>query len=475
MKMKEFHHIVLFLLLILVSVYGKFLVLGPGDPVVAIAGDDVLLDCQLVPDISASNMVVRWLKSGLDLPVHVYRNGEDETAAQHKDYRGRTELFKDELTKGNVSLRIKNTRIIDAGTYTCLVDDKTDNEETAVRLDVLGLGCEPSIQIKRYHKYGIQLVCKSSGWYPEPEIQWIGEDGYKLIQAETRNHQDSKGFVTVQSNIEITRDSTNRFKCLIRSKLLKTEQEAIIRISDDIFPVDPAWLVLLPIILCLLIAAVSAVIYWSVKQHRCIKELKLQKFIIEFDQWKPLVESEWKRICKVSVTLDDETTYPRLEVSEDRKSMRWNGPWRNLPDIGKRFLSRPCVLGSQGFTSGRHYWEVEVAGNQCWNLGVVAESVERRGWIVWIPGDGFWTIRRNDDYFCANTFPESPLRARPIPGKVGIYLSYESGTVSFFSADTKSHLYSFTGIKFRGKLYPFFYTREKKQWMKICSGSDLVL
>ncbi|XP_072890990.1 E3 ubiquitin-protein ligase TRIM39-like [Hemitrygon akajei] len=79
-------------------------------------------------------------------------------------------------------------------------------------------------------------------------------------------------------------------------------------------------------------------------------------------------------INRVSVTLDVETANPYLEVSEDRKSVRRTRTWRNLPDTGKRFTNRPCVLGSEGFTSGRHYWEVEVTGNQDWCLGVAADD-----------------------------------------------------------------------------------------------------
>ncbi|XP_032903405.1 E3 ubiquitin-protein ligase TRIM39-like, partial [Amblyraja radiata] len=167
--------------------------------------------------------------------------------------------------------------------------------------------------------------------------------------------------------------------------------------------------------------------------------------------------------------LDVETAYPGLEVSEDRKRVRWTGTRRSLPDTGKRFTGSTCVLGSEGFTSGRHYWEVEVAGNQYWSLGVAAESVERKGPVTQTPETGVWSIRRCYDGFVAFTSPPSPLPARPIPGRVGVYLSYESGTVSFYDADTKSHLHSFTGNKFTEKLYPFFWTWVENQWLRICS------
>ncbi|XP_072891128.1 zinc-binding protein A33-like [Hemitrygon akajei] len=181
---------------------------------------------------------------------------------------------------------------------------------------------------------------------------------------------------------------------------------------------------------------------------------------------------------KVSVTLDVKTANPYLEVSEDRKSVRWTRTRRNLPDTGKRFTHWACVLGSEGFTSGRHYWEVEVTGNRFWWLGVAAESVEREGWVRPSPETGFWVIGRDGDvlYRDYDVFrlcptPGSRLAAGPIPGRVGVYLSYESRTVSFYNAETKSHLHTFTGNKFTGKLYPFLRTGDVNQWLRICSGS----
>ncbi|XP_072113528.1 E3 ubiquitin-protein ligase TRIM39-like [Mobula birostris] len=173
----------------------------------------------------------------------------------------------------------------------------------------------------------------------------------------------------------------------------------------------------------------------------------------------------------VSVTLDVETANPWLEVSEDRKSVRYTGTRRDLPDTGKRFTDRACVLGSEGFTSGRHYWEVEVMGSRRWSLGVAAESVKRKGRVTLGPETGFWTIGRFDDEMWVLTSPVSRLPAGPIPGRVGVYLSYESGTVSFYNAETKSHLHTFTGNKFTGKLYPFFGPWDENQWLRICSGS----
>ncbi|XP_072331750.1 zinc-binding protein A33-like [Scyliorhinus torazame] len=185
----------------------------------------------------------------------------------------------------------------------------------------------------------------------------------------------------------------------------------------------------------------------------------------------PAINPECHGAEEVSVTLDVETANPRLEVSEDLKLLRWTRTKRHLPDTKKRFMDSPCVLGSEGFPSGRHYWEVEVTGNQVWRLGVATESVERKTGVSLSPETGFWTIGKAGSQFCIDSSHPIPFHVGQIPGKVGVYLSYESGTVSFFGADTKSHLHTFTGNNFTEKLYPFFFTSDLKNCLKICSRS----
>ncbi|XP_032890616.1 E3 ubiquitin-protein ligase TRIM17-like [Amblyraja radiata] len=111
--------------------------------------------------------------------------------------------------------------------------------------------------------------------------------------------------------------------------------------------------------------------------------------------------------------------------------------------------------------------ELEVSG-RLMNLGVAAESVERKRRVDLKPEEGFWTIERYREDVSASNSSQIPLSAGPVPGRVGVYLSYESGTVSFYDADTKSHLHTFTGNKFVGKMYPFFGAWDENQWLKIC-------
>ncbi|XP_072406101.1 nuclear factor 7, ovary-like [Chiloscyllium punctatum] len=187
--------------------------------------------------------------------------------------------------------------------------------------------------------------------------------------------------------------------------------------------------------------------------------------LLPFPMWTEIVEAI--KPNKVSVTLDVETANPWLEVSDGLKSLSLIRTRRTLPDTEKMFTNWDCALGSQGFPSGKHYWEVEVVGNCWWCLGVASESVERKRPVSLIPENGFWIMGRNEDRFYINYSPQSPLPVGLIPRKVGVYLSYESGTVSFYNVDTKSHLHTFTGNKFTGKLYPFFQTFYENKFLRI--------
>uniref|UniRef100_A0A8D2Q7H5 B30.2/SPRY domain-containing protein n=1 Tax=Varanus komodoensis TaxID=61221 RepID=A0A8D2Q7H5_VARKO len=177
---------------------------------------------------------------------------------------------------------------------------------------------------------------------------------------------------------------------------------------------------------------------------------------IQFTVWKEMLPALRPSPCHV--TLDPATNHPNLVLSRDLESVRLeDNPEEEVPDGPERFSKSVCVLGAQGFTSGRHYWEVEVGDKTSWDIGVAAESVNRKEAKVKVkPSHGFWAIwLRNGSEYKALDSPSKQLSLKIRPQKVGVYLDYEGGQVSFYDADTMAHIYTFSEV-FLERLYPMF-------------------
>ncbi|XP_037770869.1 E3 ubiquitin-protein ligase TRIM39-like [Chelonia mydas] len=159
---------------------------------------------------------------------------------------------------------------------------------------------------------------------------------------------------------------------------------------------------------------------------------------------------------RVDVTLDPDTANPWLVLSGDRKHVRLGDTCQDLPDNPERFHPCASVLGAEGFAGGRRYWEVGVGDKTDWTLGVCRESVSRKGLVTLSPEAGFWVVWLRDGGYEALTDPPTPLPVSVRPGRVGIFLNYEAGEVSFYNVTDGSHLFTFTDT-FSGTLRPYFY------------------
>ncbi|XP_009488019.2 E3 ubiquitin-protein ligase TRIM39 [Pelecanus crispus] len=154
-----------------------------------------------------------------------------------------------------------------------------------------------------------------------------------------------------------------------------------------------------------------------------------------------------------NVTLDPTTAHPNLHLSEDRKQATGQLMQQDLPDNPERFDFEPCVLGCEGFISGRHFWEVEVGQGGVWALGVARASIKRKGPISLTPKEGVWAL----EAYHSLTSPRANLRLNPLPRRIRVSLDYEGGRVAFFSADDDASILVYTRALFNGeRVYPWF-------------------
>ncbi|XP_056882805.1 E3 ubiquitin-protein ligase TRIM21 isoform X2 [Takifugu flavidus] len=158
----------------------------------------------------------------------------------------------------------------------------------------------------------------------------------------------------------------------------------------------------------------------------------------------------------VDVTLDVNTAHPRLIISDDMKSVWCGDQHQLLPDNQERFDRIICVLGREMMSSGRHYWEVDVTGKTDWDLGVARKSVSRKGKITVTPGNGYWFLSlRDKERYAFHTVHSSDVHLNLQPHKIGIFVDFENGQVSFYNVNAQLHIYTFND-SFSDSIYPFF-------------------
>ncbi|XP_062978494.1 zinc finger protein RFP-like [Elgaria multicarinata webbii] len=200
---------------------------------------------------------------------------------------------------------------------------------------------------------------------------------------------------------------------------------------------------------------------------------ELKQKIWDFHEINPFLERVVKQFkdallpglppMKANVTLDPDTAYPSLILSEDHKSVRSGEKWQDVPDNPERFGKLQFVLGREGFMAGRHFWEVSGGSEGEWAVGVARESVRRKGWIDFSPKEGIWVVGCYGGEYWASNPPLSPhLSLSGKLKKIRVILNCAGGRVSFYDADRGILLCTFSGASFAGEtILPLFYVTAK--------------
>lgn len=175
------------------------------------------------------------------------------------------------------------------------------------------------------------------------------------------------------------------------------------------------------------------------------------------EELKKLYGKELRKLQNYAseVYLDPSTAQKNLVVSEDGRQVKYDEHRTSHSDMPKRFSPALFVLGREGLSSGRHYWEVDVKGKDAWTIGVASSKARRKGDIKLSPEGGYWCLWLKNGEVKALATARLPLMLPSQPSKVGVYLDYESGQVSFYDVKARLHIYSFSDT-FTESLYPIF-------------------
>lgn len=163
------------------------------------------------------------------------------------------------------------------------------------------------------------------------------------------------------------------------------------------------------------------------------------------------------------LTFDPSTAHPSLVVSPSGRRVECLD--QKAPPAGEdpcQFDKAVAVVAHQLLSDGEHYWEVEVGDKPRWALGVILAQASRRGRLHAVPSQGLWLLGlREGKILEAHVEAKEPRALRTPerrPLRIGIYLSFGDGILSFYdasNADALEQLFAFHE-RLPGPVYPFF-------------------
>ncbi|XP_037126615.1 E3 ubiquitin-protein ligase TRIM47 [Syngnathus acus] len=208
--------------------------------------------------------------------------------------------------------------------------------------------------------------------------------------------------------------------------------------------------------------------------HQTYDEAKPADSPAEFPDFPgPFQLIMWKKMMHVlhtmpqNLTLDPDTAHPNLLISDfDTKveELRNRG---QEPDLPVRFTRFCGVLATAQYSGGQHYWEVDVRDKGVWYLGVTTEGSNRKGFVSLTPSAGYWSLCLQDRLYANGEDGRVPVADYWNSPRVGVYLDYDRGRLSFYDAVTMKRLYMFDTC-FVEPVYPFFSPGKNDPGSRLC-------
>uniref|UniRef100_A0A3B5M926 Ig-like domain-containing protein n=1 Tax=Xiphophorus couchianus TaxID=32473 RepID=A0A3B5M926_9TELE len=170
-----------------------------------------LLPCQIQFN---SDLVIHWsnASSAGDSVVHSYYDGQDQLGQQNQNFKDRTSLIQDQISRGNASLLLKEVKIQDEGRYKCNTSTSTGHKESFINLKI-------DVSTIRIYQDGNRITCSSEGIYPQPELTWSTEPpSNTTLQNRTTVHQTEEKLYDISSSLTVPDGSDRIYSCTIRTR-----------------------------------------------------------------------------------------------------------------------------------------------------------------------------------------------------------------------------------------------------------------
>ncbi|XP_058426762.1 putative selection and upkeep of intraepithelial T-cells protein 1 homolog isoform X3 [Marmota monax] len=303
--------VVLYLLPVITRSSEQFRVNSLKGPIVAPFGGEVELSCQLSPPQSAQHMEIRWFRNRYTQPIYLYEKGKILYGEMTPMYVERTELLKDAIEEGKVTLRIFNVDVDDDGQYHCFFRDGDFSEEDITEVKVTATSSDTQILVLPSNIDDLRVECNSGGWFPQPQMEWRDSQGKVLPPASKSHSQDTDKLFNMKMTLFLSNTHPGDVTCYLRNPLTGQEEKTnivlpgrccsknsqlVVKIiiisslvvniilgtclsiyqkvpaSDPLFEMNAVWICDMIMILCILmvfITMIISLIYFKVKGLLC--------------------------------------------------------------------------------------------------------------------------------------------------------------------------------------------------------------
>ncbi|KAK1890322.1 Butyrophilin subfamily 2 member A2 [Dissostichus eleginoides] len=354
-----------------------------GSPVSVQLGHTATLPCWLSPPQSAEQLEVRWFlpAGGFDSPVLLYQRAQLEHGSQDAVYAGRVSLgLKDAtssgLREGDVSLKLANATLQDAGDYSCYVSSDKEYNTATVSLVVTDTGTPPLLSAMWIPDGRVNLSCESEGWSPRPSLRWA--DPLKNHTPQSLQYSTApSGLMSVHSWILLP--ASTRVSCWVE------EQEVRLQLQEPRTPPQVGY------ISCASGSAGGAAAGWAAFGLLLSAVLLAAAFLLYRKRGKKaklFVEENQKLLPKGKIEPTQISTAQQsyVNVKPEHNGNEYlkivdnkiRDPKIDFPD-GDQVTCLTAITGSPPLSSGRHYWEVSLGNlkvelKQSWWVGVTSTA-----------------------------------------------------------------------------------------------------
>ncbi|XP_047410593.1 putative selection and upkeep of intraepithelial T-cells protein 1 homolog isoform X3 [Sciurus carolinensis] len=251
------HFVVLYLLQMVTPSSEEFIVKALKGPILAPFGGQVELSCQLSPPQSAQHMEIRWFRNRYTQPIYLYKEGKDLYGETTSRYVERTELLKDAIGEGKVTLRIFNVSVDDDGQYHCFFRNGDFSEEDITEVKVTATSSDIQIFMHPPNTKGLIMDCHSGGWFPQPQMEWRDSRGEVLLPTSKSHSQDRDKLFNMKMTLLLSDSHPGTVTCYLRNPLTGQEERISFVLSDQLFSHKKIWKIIMVTLVMVLIASIA--------------------------------------------------------------------------------------------------------------------------------------------------------------------------------------------------------------------------